>query len=1126
MRQERQQLESGIAALEAQRTALGDAVVDAAIAGLHAKLAGMMPTSAEVEPSQNLKQVCILFLDVVGSTAFAQRLDPEAISAVMDDALRRGTDIVEAHNGKVLQYAGDNFLAVFGVDEVREDDSERAVRCGLDLLSLGRALGAEVLAAHNHRGFDVRVGIHTGSVLLGGGVDADATIRGQSVNIAARMEQTAPAGALRISRDTYAQLRGLFEVELQGPVQIKGIEEPVQSYLVNRAVPRSFRRGTRGIEGVSAAMIGRADEIEVLQHAFKGLFQRRQLSAVTVVADAGVGKSRLLSEFEAWFAARPENFLAFRGRADPQTQDRPFGMLRDIFAWHFQIADDDTVAAARAKVEKGIVPLFLQEDGRDVAEGHAHLLGHLIGIEWRDSPHIQGILDDSKQIRNRAFHAAAQFFRRTSASHGCPIVLLLEDLHWADNETLDFVTYLSEIDRDVPMLILASSRPTLFDRRVSWSSDDIHRRLELNSLDRPRSRALANELLKKLPEIPTALRDFITESSEGNPFYMEELVKMLIDQKAIETGDTWKVNVESLLMTKVPSTLTGVLEARLDSLPADEKRTLQEASVIGQVFWDRTLMALDAQAEQTLPRLVKRQLVLARAQPLNDDLREHSFKHAILHQVTYATVLKRTKRELHKRVAHWLSTQTGLRATDFLGMAASHFEAAGDDANAAEFHARAAEQAITRMAHEAVMSHVQRALSLIDKTLEVDTKLLRWRLLLVREATLDLQGDRAAQLADIDAMQLLADALGDDGRLAHAAYRRSDHAMRTADWTAMEGAARKAIAWAGAAGDIELRLKAQAHLALASASLGDVNSGHTLAYEALIEARALGLRNVEGRCLNALSTFASMQGDVVTGFDFIKQSVAVYRAAGNRLYEAVALNNLGGCWMELGNLAQAQRESEEGLRWVRANGLLAMECFPLCNLSTLAMWQGEDLRGLSLARTAVESAVAVGARFWEAIALCRLGDAELALGRLDAAKQAFARARNNSVEMNSPLQHDASAGLARISLSERNFDAALRALDALLELDAIAGFESNVLEGTDGPRRIQWTCYQALVRAGDPRAADWLRRVHEAVQAMAARISDSSLRQGYLHNIPHHREILAAWAVQNGGGRQQDIAGC
>jgi predicted ATPase len=192
-------------------------------------------------------------------------------------------------------------------------------------------------------------------------------------------------------------------------------------------------------------------------------------------------------------------------------------------------------------MEEGIAPLFVADDGPDAAQGHAHLLGHLIGIEWRESRHVHGILDDPKQIRNRAFHAAAELLRRIGSADGSPVVVELEDLHWADDESLDFLAYLAEVDRDVPLLIVACTRPALFERRATWCAQKVHRRIDLQPLGKDTSRMLAGELLKKLPDVPAALRELVIGGAEGNPFYMEELVKMLIDRGAIETGDTWTV---------------------------------------------------------------------------------------------------------------------------------------------------------------------------------------------------------------------------------------------------------------------------------------------------------------------------------------------------------------------------------------------------------------------------------------------------------------------------------------------------------------------------------------------------------------------------------------------------------
>ena len=385
---------------------------------------------------------------------------------MLDGALARLSAIVKSHRGKVLQYAGDSLLAIFGADEAREDDPERAVRCGLALLTEGRALREEIQRSHGHEGFDVRVGLHTGSVLLGGGVDAEGSIRGIAVSIAARMEQTAPAGSLRISRDTYRHVRGLFAVQAQPPIPIKGLDEPFITYLVLHAKPRTFRALPHAVlKAWRRAWSGATPSLNNSEKHSRPCTEERKLIAVTVVGEAGVGKSRLLYEFESWTESQPGHFTIFQGRATPQMHSDSYGVLRDILAWRLQIADSDSIGVAKQKIEQGIAPLFAADDGEDIARAHAHILGHLIGLDFGDSKHVRGIRDDGKQMRDRGFHVAAQMFRRVAAYEGVPIVLLLEDLHWADAGSQDFLTYLCQINRDVPMPVVG-----LLGRRCSGGS--------------------------------------------------------------------------------------------------------------------------------------------------------------------------------------------------------------------------------------------------------------------------------------------------------------------------------------------------------------------------------------------------------------------------------------------------------------------------------------------------------------------------------------------------------------------------------------------------------------------------------------------------------------------------------
>ena len=1114
MSSELQQIESAIAGLESQRALLGDGVADAALVPLRARLAALvatLPASASI--GQTRKQVTILFLDVVGSTTLSQELDPEDIHAVMDGALARCTTIVAAHGGKVLQYAGDSLLATFGTEQALEDDPERAVHTGLALLAEGRALGDEVLHRHGHRGFDVRVGLHTGDVLLGGGVDAEGSIRGIAVNIAARMEQTAPAGALRISHDTYRHVRGVFDVEPQPPMQIKGIDAPVATYLVLRAKPRAFRVATRGIEGVETRMIGRDAELELLQAAFGRLFSERKLSVVTVVAEAGLGKSRLLYEFDNWTETRPERFNLFQGRANPQTRHQPYGLLRDIVARWLQLADSDSMSAAKTKIEQGIAPLFEVDDGSDMAQAHAHLLGHLIGLDFSDSRHVNGILDDPRQIRNRGFHAAAQMFRRATVRDGSPIVLQLEDLHWADETSLDFLDYMAQVNHDLPMLMLCLTRSILFERRGGWrAGDGSHQRIDLDPLDKGASRILANELLKKLPEVPAALRELIVGGAEGNPFFMEETVKTLVDAGALETtGEYWTLHPEKLLATPVPQTLTGVLQARLDALPPAEKLALQLASVIGLVFWDQALAAVYCGATDSLPALVQRELILPRLAASLEGVREYAFKHQVLRQVTYDTVLKRSRREWHARVAAWLAQLTGARASDFLGATAEHYEQSGDSANACEYFTRAAEHATTRHAHDAVHSHVARALALLGGDAGVDSAAtldLRWRLLGMRERTLSLQGQRGEQRADLDAMQRVADILNDDRRRAEVAMRSSFLAMRTADHRAQESSARHAMALAERAGDDELRLRALKLLAVAIRHLGDARAARVLGEEGLAEARAGKWRAVQGSFLNLLANIAARQGDIVGALELGRQELLISRELGNKPNEAIALGNLGDHWLNLGAFPQARHHLEESLKLSRAVGDLHGQCYPLLVLSTLALCLGEDTQALTHARAALDIAVATQAAVYEALALLSLGDAELALGRPAAAAEAFDRADSVARAVGLPFQHNVTAGRVRVALALGDVAGAMGCAEALLaHLDG-----GGTLDLALQAREIELTCHQVLLRAGDSRAAAVLARAHDELQSRAATITDDALRQGFLNNVPAHREILAAWA--------------
>ena len=1155
---DRHQLQQAIAVQESLRGTLDDAILDATLDALRRQLAALEPAAAP-----RRVQATLLFLDLAGHTGLIQGLDPEEIVEVIDRALARLAKPVKRHGGRIVRYQGDGFKAAFGLPTAQENDPDRAIHAALEIIGEAGRIAAELESERGLPGFQVRLGIDTGLVLIGDGAEGEDSVTGLPVNLAARLEGLAEPGTALISHHTYQHVRGVFDMQPLPPIAVRGFAQPVAVYRVLRPKARSFRTRRRGVEGIETRMVGRDAEMQVLQDEFQAVIAEGQARSVVVVGEAGLGKSRLLYEFENWGDLQPVNVQLYRGRARLETQHLPFGLLRDVFVFRCGIYDDDAPPTVSDKLVTGFRGLL----GGEMAEMAAHRVGHLLGYNFSASPHVQPLLADTRQVRAVALQHVAAYFR--AATERAPLVLLLEDLHWADDSSLDAIGFLLSALRDRPLLVLGAARPSLYERHPDWLADrPAHRRLNLSLLADDASSQLVAEILQKAGVVPDRLRDLIVERAEGNPFYVEELIKMLIEQGVIERvtsdelrvtseedsslvtrhsslAESWIVHLDRLDAVHVPATLTGVLQARLDSLPADERETLQRASVVGRLFWDAAV-AYVGQAEPAAgaliwPALGRRELVYPREETAFEGTREYVFKHALLRDVTYESVLLRRRRDYHRRAAEWLIEAGGDRVAEYADLIAGHFAAAGDAATEGLWQARAGKHAAARFALPEAERAISRALALLPAD-EVD---VRTELLLERESIYQLQGRRELQAGDLAALAELAAQTNDPRQSAEAALRYSSFYNFTGDYVAALDAAMTAEQLAIAAGDAERQAKSHLQAGQAHRARGEYDLARAEFHVALTLARP-GARYVEAEALRALGITAQEQGDPTAQRESFQQALALARELGDRRSERRTLNSLGVMEENDGNYEQARAFFEESLALGRAIGDRTGIGTVLGNLGVTAMDTG-DLAG---ARANFEEALAiaretgdtVGVHVWLlnlAFVVATEGDAAAALAYYDEAGRGFEEAGDRSsqgyvlngmgrvlLEVGRPSE--ALAPLrAAIALREELAQPHLLAesrlllaealtesgdLPAALELleAALPTLEAGGLETNEDTQRGLWAAYRVLAAAGDARARATLGRLHDEIEATAARLP-AEAQQRYREMLPFKREAARLW---------------
>lgn len=738
-----------IASLEEQRQALGNDVVNVTITALRDSMSrnGTMPELDTNRLPAQRKQVTILFAKVTGFSGLAESIPDTSMLDVMNVLWHRLDGAITNQGGRIDKHMGDGVMGIFGVPAARENDPERAIRAALamraalsdflsDMESMQKAGQWPQLVAEGEetslRNLQLNIGINTGLAMLGDvGTGEEYTVIGDAVNVASRLERAASSGGILISHDTYMQVRGMFDVEPLGPVALKGRSEPIPVYLVIGVKPRLFYASGRGVEGIETQMVGRDQELGQLEEVLKTAVQQKLGRIVTIVGEAGVGKSRLLHEFNNWLRTLSREFPSFKGRTYERTQEVPYGLFRDLFSTKFNIQDNDPAASVEDKLIQGM-RRYIDGD-EDEVRARVRTIGQLLGLETV-SEETTAVSLEAHQVRERAYQHIVDFFERISAEYAATL-LFLEDIHWADDGSLELIEHLATLCDKLPFLIVTLTRPSLFSRKTTSiltavnghrpQSKQLPLRIELESLTHDDSLRLVENILHKIPEIPDDLTDLIVNRSEGNPFYLEELIKVLIEDGVIVTGqERWQVLDNQLKEVRIPPNITGVLQARLDRLSGIERLTLQRAAVVGRLFWDTAVIHMNQLADDpispadtisALNALEKREMIFPRQASMLAGAQTYVFKHALLQSVTYESVLLRIRPDYHKQVADWFVELSGERLPEYASQIANHYELAGDKQPAAELYEIAANRAQETYKPEIATDYYRRALSLLSE---------------------------------------------------------------------------------------------------------------------------------------------------------------------------------------------------------------------------------------------------------------------------------------------------------------------------------------------------------------------------------------------------------------------------
>jgi class 3 adenylate cyclase/tetratricopeptide (TPR) repeat protein len=650
--------------------------------------------------------ITMLFCDVKGSTAAAEQLDPEEWTEIINGAFEHMIRPIYKYEGMIPRLMGDAILAFFGAPIAHEDDPQRAVLAGLEIQT-GIKPYTEEIRRRFGINFTLRVGINTGLVVVGevgSDLRMEYTAIGDAINLAARMEQTAAPGSVQISDETYKLVAPFFECESLGGIEVKGKSKPIDSYRVLSV--KETPGQLRGLDGLSSPLIGREAEISALEELLAAL-QKGQGAAVTVLGEAGLGKSSLISTVHANLDSASTSWL--EAHAFSYTQSVSYFSWRQIFRSSIGAGENEMPPEVRAK-------LLTAWNRLDLSAGELPFLEAVLAVESRESlQKVTGYQGDA--LLQRIISATHAYL--CAAANKKPLAIVFDDLHWMDEASLTLLSKLVDLVEDNSILFLCLTRPERdtpawdFTQRIQRDLPTCSRQIELQPFSSETTNALLVNLLGSR-DLPKSLYDQIVQKAEGNPFFVEEIIRSLIETgQIVRENGNWHA-AEKTAKISLPKTLAGVLSARIDRLPEDAKQTLHFASVIGRSFDLPTLSAMAGPTDsidahiQILEHAGLIQKVTGSTQT------EYTFRHTLIQEAAYNSILLKRRRKLHTRVGEYLETTYAARLNEFAPILAHHFYAARD-ARSLPYDETAGKNAMRLYANAEAVTHFNRALEVAQR---------------------------------------------------------------------------------------------------------------------------------------------------------------------------------------------------------------------------------------------------------------------------------------------------------------------------------------------------------------------------------------------------------------------------